>query len=165
LAQSIPLIDFAQVADFIIPRQELCDRLVTVCNNGYRVVGYPVCISNRTRYDRNEFLFNMAFILDESLEIGAYASVVKKLARVLRNLEEQGGFLIRDHDEHSALETATHDHNPNGADDASLFSPPRPSGGSKVYALCESVLEDLNKYGECMIPIGNWFFPAAIEAY
>jgi hypothetical protein len=27
--------------------------------------------------------------------------------------------------------------------------------GSKVYALCEMVLEDLNNYAECMIPIGE----------
>jgi hypothetical protein len=28
--------------------------------------------------------------------------------------------------------------------------------GSKVYALCEMVLEDLNNYAECMIPIGMY---------
>jgi nitrogen permease regulator 2-like protein len=27
---------------------------------------------------------------------------------------------------------------------------------SKVYALCEMILEDLNNYSECMIPIGEW---------
>jgi hypothetical protein len=29
-------------------------------------------------------------------------------------------------------------------------------GASKVYALCEMVLEDLNNYNECMIPIGKF---------
>jgi hypothetical protein len=27
--------------------------------------------------------------------------------------------------------------------------------GGKIYALCEMVLEDLNNYAECMIPIGT----------
>ena len=26
--------------------------------------------------------------------------------------------------------------------------------GKKVYALCEMIMEDLNNYCECMIPIG-----------
>ena len=29
-------------------------------------------------------------------------------------------------------------------------------GGSKVFALCEMLLEDLNNYAECMIPIGEF---------
>jgi hypothetical protein len=31
--------------------------------------------------------------------------------------------------------------------------------GKKVYALCEMIMEDLNNYCECMIPIGTGTLP------
>jgi len=37
--------------------------------------------------------------------------------------------------------------------DSSTYNEPGPRVGAKVYALCEMILEDLNNYGECMIPI------------
>jgi len=64
--------------------------------------------------------------------VNSYLSVVRKLARLMRGLEEQGEFLSKD------------------------LSPP---GTGKVYALCEMVLEDLNNYCECMIPIGTSLIP------
>ncbi|CCX05969.1 nitrogen permease regulator 2 [Pyronema domesticum] len=119
-----PLIDFDQVSSHIIPKQELCDRLVTICTNKYRILGYPVCIDDR-RYTRNEFIFNFAILLDESDEFSTYKSVVRKLAKLFKALEEQSGFL-------STEETR-----------------------AGVYALIEQVLEDLNNYSECLIPINE----------
>jgi hypothetical protein len=59
-----------------------------------------------------------------------YKSVVQKLAHLMHGLEEQNGFLSRD------------------------FSK---SGEGKIYSLCETLMEDLNNYSECMIPIGMEF--------
>jgi hypothetical protein len=53
--------------------------------------------------------------------------VVQKIADLMHGLEEQNGFLSRD------------------------FSR---SGEGKVHSLCEMLMEDLNNYCECMIPIG-----------
>jgi len=79
-------------------------------------------------------------VLDEDAQWNAFASMAKKLARLFRNLEEQNGFLSR--------EEQKYDDSPGGQ-----------TGGytarSKVYALCEMVMEDLNNYCECMIPIGR----------
>ena len=80
------------------------------------------------QYDRNEFIFNFCLVLAEDEDFISYKSVVQKLADLMRGLEEQSGFLSRDHSR---------------------------SGEGKVYSLCETLMEDLNNYCECMIPIGE----------
>ncbi|KAJ5466395.1 Nitrogen permease regulator 2 [Penicillium desertorum] len=99
--------------------------LLLLCTNGYRILGYPICMKS-VRYDRNEFIFNFCIVLAEEEDFSTYKSVVQKLADLMHGLEEQNGFLSRD------------------------FSK---SGEGKVYSLCEMLMEDLNNYCECMIPI------------
>lgn len=82
------------------------------------------------RYPRNEFIFNFCIVLAEEEDFSQYKSVVQKLADLMHALEEQSGFLSRD------------------------FSK---TGEGKVYSLCEMLMEDLNNYCECMIPIGRWW--------
>ncbi|KAJ6000527.1 Nitrogen permease regulator [Penicillium waksmanii] len=118
---------FSDVSFFVIPRQELCGNLLQVCTNGYRVLGYPICMKS-ARYDRNEFIFNFCIVLAEEDDFSTYRSVVQKLADLMHALEEQNGFLSRD------------------------FSK---SGEGKVHSLCEMLMEDLNNYCECMIPIDD----------
>ncbi|KAJ6125339.1 Nitrogen permease regulator 2 [Penicillium samsonianum] len=120
-----PFLTFSDVSFFVIPRQELCGNLLQVCTNGYRILGYPICMKS-VRYDRNEFIFNFCIVLAEEDDFTTYKSVVQKLADLMHGLEEQNGFLSRD------------------------FSK---SGEGKVYSLCEMLMEDLNNYCECMIPI------------
>ncbi|KAJ5586820.1 Nitrogen permease regulator [Penicillium hispanicum] len=125
-APSQPLfLTFSDISFFVIPRQELCGNLLQVCTNGYRILGYPICMKS-ARYDRNEFIFNFCLVLAEEEDFSTYKSVVQKLADLMHALEEQNGFLSRD------------------------FSK---SGEGKVHSLCEMLMEDLNNYCECMIPI------------
>ncbi|KAI2788914.1 Nitrogen permease regulator [Penicillium oxalicum] len=116
---------FSDISFFVIPRQELCGNLLQVCTNGYRILGYPICMKS-DRYARNEFIFNFCIVLAEEDDFSQYKSVVQKLADLMHALEEQSGFLSRD------------------------FSK---TGEGKVYSLCEMLMEDLNNYCECMIPI------------
>ncbi|KAI9682269.1 MAG: Nitrogen permease regulator 2 [Caeruleum heppii] len=139
-----PLLDFDSVSSFLIPRQEFCDRLVTICSNRYRILGYPVCITSR-RYDRNEFIFNFAIVLEEDKDMSSYMSVVRKLAGLFRSLEEQYEFLSRDGGNAVGTTTAA----------AGRSKGEKAAVSSKVFALCEIVLEDLNNYCECMIPIDD----------
>jgi len=90
-------------------------------------VSYPVCIKGE-HYPRNEFIFNFALVLSppDTVDVPSYKSVVTKLAHLMRGLEEQTRFL---------------------SDDTS------PPGAGKIYSLCENLIEDLNNYAECMIPI------------
>ncbi len=190
-----PLFDFSSVSDCIIPRQEFCDRLVTACVNHCRIIGYPICISNyEGKYNRNQFIFNFALVLDEDAEWGPYAGVVRKLARILKSLEEQAGFLSREEDlavdnspesvlradrVGSDASSGTVELNGDvsellldssvpptpamaavsspGRSSSSMKTIEKPAGvtGGKVYALCEMILEDLNAYCECMIPVGT----------
>ncbi|KAF2820583.1 nitrogen permease regulator 2 [Ophiobolus disseminans] len=144
--ESPPLFDFASTSqNFIIPNQQFCDRLLTFCVNHHRVIGYPVCIKGE-RYSRNEFIFNFAIVVGENeLDWACYGEVVRKLGRLLRGLEEQDGFLSRE-------EEGVWEGDNEGED--GVFGEEGGSGG-KMYALCEMVLEDLNNYAECMIPIDD----------
>lgn len=171
-----PLFDFSSVSDLIIPRQEFCDRLVTICTNHYRIIGHPVCIEH-SRYDRNQFIFNLSLVLDEDADFSGHKSVVKKLAGLLRNLEEQNGFLSKDEvelrlsaktrtnlrSESPALQRAADDDQDTGGLDGSASMSNSielvgdASQATKMYALCEMILEDLNNYCECMIPIGMFW--------
>ncbi|KAM5456825.1 Nitrogen permease regulator 2 [Microsporum audouinii] len=120
-----PLFSFSDVSFFVIPRQELCGNLIHVCTGGHRILGSPVCMKS-PRYDRNEFIFNFCIVLNEEDEWGTYKTVVQKLAHLLCGLEEQSGFLSKDTSK---------------------------DGEGKIYSLCETLMEDLNNYYECMIPI------------
>lgn len=185
-----PLFDFSSISDYLIPREEFCNRLITICVNHYRILGYPVSLKSNgnRRYDRNRFIFNLALVLDEGIaDISGYASVMRKLARMFRNLEEQSGFLseeegadvfdggvssplgaaegaelVREDTDEQELESISAldiDSDSETNVEASTSSVAAPSMGSKVYALCEMILEDLNNYCECMIPIGTSIGP------
>lgn len=120
-------VHFPDISFFVIPRQELCGNLIQVCKEGYRILSYPVCIKS-PYYDRNEFIFNFCLILAEDEPFSSYKSVVQKLANLMRGLEEQSRFLSADSS--------------------------RPNTG-KIYSLCEILMEDLNNYCECMVPIDS----------
>jgi hypothetical protein len=148
-ALSTPLFPFKSVTQFLIPTQQFCDRLLTFCVNHHRVIGYPVCV-REGKYSRNEFIFNFAIVIGENEgDWACYGEVVRKLGRLLRGLEEQGGFLSKEEegvwDDEASAGAGTDD----GVGGFGV------GDGSKVYALCEMVLEDLNNYAECMIPIGK----------
>jgi hypothetical protein len=137
------------VTTYLIPTQQFCDRLLTFCTNHYRVIGYPVCI-REGKYSRNEFIFNFALVVEDAVaDWVAYGEVVRKLGRLLRGLEEQGGFVSGEEEGMGVWEDEG-GLGIRGTDEEGMLG-----GGSKVYALCEMVLEDLNNYAECMIPIGT----------
>ena len=145
-----PLFPFTSITQYLIPTQQFCDRLLTFCVNHHRVIGYPVCI-REGKYSRNEFIFNFAIVIGENeTDWACYGEVVRKLGKLLRGLEEQGGFLSGEEeglwdDEGVGL----------GLGDSVSTGGFGTSEESKVHALCEMVMEDLNNYAECMIPIGE----------
>lgn len=107
------------------------------------------------KYFRNEFIFNFALVVEESLEDWvAYGEVARKLGRLLRGLEEQGGFLGSD-EENMDVWGDDGLYGLNASSESYGAASYGIGAGSKVHALCEMVLEDLNNYAECMIPIGT----------
>lgn len=83
------LIDFEAISEYIIPKKPLYKRLVTICTNGYKVMGCPVVLHDHEKYQhlRNEFRFNLCFVFEQDAETSSYESVVRKLSRVFEGLE------------------------------------------------------------------------------
>ncbi|KIW69231.1 hypothetical protein PV04_05120 [Phialophora macrospora] len=134
ISSTTPLLSFSTISRFLIPRQSLCGNLIslsppplTPSTPPTLVLSYPICLTS-SQYPRNEFIFNFALVLGEpsTIDVPSYKSVVKKLAHLMRSLEEQSRFLSEDN---------------------------APPNSGKIYSLCEMLMEDLNNYCECMIPI------------
>ena len=110
------------VSEYVIPKRQLCDRIISVCNSGYRIIGYPIHMEG-AHYERNAFIFNCCVVFNESDDVSAYKPVVYRLAQVLKSMEE--------------LKRSLSTEGERGV----------------VLHVIEQVLEDLNNYCECMIPI------------
>jgi hypothetical protein len=87
-----PLIPFDLLTDFLIPKQTLCDRLVSVVYGNYRILSYPVLIT-AGRYDRNEYIFTLSIVVHVNVEFSCYPGMVTKIAKVFRAMEEQCGWI------------------------------------------------------------------------
>ena len=84
---SSSLFDFGSFSESIIPKKDLCNKLISFCTpSGYRIVGYPVHIPNQ-KYERNFLIYNLAFVFQEAGEIGSYIPVVERLALTFKQLE------------------------------------------------------------------------------
>ncbi|AEO53272.1 hypothetical protein MYCTH_2294369 [Thermothelomyces thermophilus ATCC 42464] len=125
-----PLFDYSVLQEYIIPRQAFCNRYITVADpeGKYFVLGFPVSIPS-PRYDRNEFIFNFGLVVDHDVDQVPYERVVRRLAVTFAEMEKQSGFLSQDADASGTR---------------------RPIG-----SLLEIIKEDLNNYGECMIPVDD----------
>lgn len=100
-----PLFDFRSLSEYIIPKAALCGRLVscTVASHGtkasqvashdsasrknLKILSHPMILYDQSKYPRNSFLFNLAFVFDGRADIRPYEPVVRKCARELRDLE------------------------------------------------------------------------------
>ena len=51
----------AYVSHFIIPKQELASRTMTVNVHGLKIIGYPITLEDKG-YRRNQFMFNVCFV-------------------------------------------------------------------------------------------------------
>ncbi|OAQ68378.1 tumor suppressor candidate 4 [Pochonia chlamydosporia 170] len=127
-----PLIDFDVLQEYIIPRQAFCNRYVTINSpdGKYTVLGYPVVIAH-AKYLRNEFIFNFGILIEADVDQTPYEGVVRYLAATFAEMEKQNEYLslgegdgLKDHEARRPIES-----------------------------LLEIVKEDLNNYGECMIPV------------
>lgn len=130
------LLDFDHLQPYIIPRKPFCNRLVTATDASARhvVVSHPVLISDE-KYPRNEFMFNFGVVVEEGIDRGTFERVVRRLAVTFQEMEVQDGYLSGQEGE--AGEGVGRE------------------GRRGVDGLLEIVREDLNNYGECMIPVGE----------
>lgn len=78
------------------------------------------------KYPRNALIFNCCFVFERDADTRSFDAVVEKVARVFRAVELESEFI----------------------------SKPRPE--ISVQNILEELIEDLNKYRECRIPIGGY---------
>lgn len=90
---------------------------------------------------RNEFIFNFGLLVDADIDQVPYERVVRRLAATFSEMEKQNEYLSQSEGK------------PEGAveDDGGQL------GRRPIESLLEIVKEDLNNYGECMIPVGKSF--------
>ncbi|OAA48522.1 Nitrogen permease regulator 2 [Metarhizium rileyi] len=127
-----PLVDFDVLQEYIIPRQAFCNRYVTINSpdGKHTVLGYPVVIAH-TKYLRNEFIFNFGILIEADVDQTPYEGVVRYLAATFAEMEKQNEYLSLGEGD--------------GLKDHGARRP--------IESLLEIVKEDLNNYGECMIPV------------
>ncbi|KAI7832399.1 nitrogen permease regulator 2-domain-containing protein [Gamsiella multidivaricata] len=94
LSKSSPLVDFDSISEYLIPKVELCSKLVTISTPTCKVIGFPVNLEHK-KFQRNALMFNLAFVFDKDAETSSYEPVVRKMARVLKALEKESEFLSR----------------------------------------------------------------------
>ncbi|KAK0731351.1 nitrogen permease regulator 2 [Lasiosphaeris hirsuta] len=152
------LFDFNVLQEYIIPRKAFCNRYITVNDpeGKYSVLGFPVSIPN-PRYDRNEFIFNFGIVIECGRDGGydgnpsndidqvPYERVVRRLAVTFAEMEKQSGYLSQDHDRHPPVD----EQQERGGRVIGSYRR-RP-----IESLLEIIKEDLNNYGECMIPVDD----------
>ena len=136
-----PLLDFDIIQEYIIPRKAFFNRFSTVNSpdDKYSVLGFPVSIPNE-RYHRNEFLFNFGVVIESDADQIPYERLVRRLAVTFAEMERQNGYLSTDGTAKAAEEG---------------LLPIELGGRRPIESLLEIIKEDLNNYGECMIPIGK----------
>lgn len=115
-------------------------------DNKYLVLGFPVSIPD-PRYHRNEFIFNFGLVVDHNVDQVPYERVVRRLAITFAEMEKQSGYLSQD--QTKAQGECTWGERMDNIGDGDFFLTRRP-----IESLLEIIKEDLNNYGECMIPVG-----------
>ncbi|KAF9374983.1 Nitrogen permease regulator 2 [Podila verticillata] len=94
LSKTSPLVDFDSISEYLIPKVELCSKLVTISTPTCKIIGFPINLEHK-KFQRNALMFNLAFVFDKDAEISSYEPVVRKMARVLKALEKESEFLSR----------------------------------------------------------------------
>ncbi|XP_078488340.1 GATOR1 complex protein NPRL2-like [Ciona intestinalis] len=74
------------VINYVIPKPDLQDKLITVNAVGKKVIGCPVCIDD-PKYPRNQYMFNFGLVLDNVHKSSPCIPLIKKLSSYMTELE------------------------------------------------------------------------------
>lgn len=150
------LFNMDTIKNYIIPKPQLCNKLISIKIGGFKVLGYPVNIENE-QYARNAFTFNFCFVFPYDGDVGPYEPAVSRMGKMFQALEEQSYILSRldklgsfFKDRSIRLEAMIS----NG-----LFTPgfkrTRKMSLSSIESLIQQIYQDLNNYSECCIPLDS----------
>jgi len=78
------LFEFESISQYVIPKDQLCGRLVRCNTPSHRIIGFPVKLTGpRYRGYRNSFRYNVCFVFDRTADLSCYEPIVRKIGRVL----------------------------------------------------------------------------------
>lgn len=86
---------FDSISDYLIPKIDCCGKLLTVTALGVTVIGHPSQLQG-PQYARNNFFFNVGFLISDEMSPTVYEPLVSKLAYYLTSLEMESSFLSKD---------------------------------------------------------------------
>ncbi|CUM67733.1 uncharacterized protein PRCAT00005438001 [Priceomyces carsonii] len=159
------LFNFDTVKNYIIPKPQLCNKLISFKIEKYRVLGYPVNIEN-SDYSRNSFNFNFCFVFPYDSDTTPYESAIERMGKMFRVLEEQNFILSKLERDHSFFKRKENspmvknnlfeisfndDHMMNTP---GLYRTQRITLTS-IESLIHQIFQDLNNYSECCIPLDS----------
>ncbi|CAR27055.1 hypothetical protein ZYGR_0I03280 [Zygosaccharomyces rouxii] len=167
-------INFDAIKNYIIPKPQLCHKLLTLKYKGYRIVCYPVTV-NSPYYARNFFSFNFVFVFPYDCETSSYEPAIARLGKMFRVLEEQNQILSKAENDPIYFDFKLADNTTE--QDGKLNAEKSFKGLTKsqgmalakyneimkdleseksdfsVQDLVMRIFQDLNNYSECLIPI------------
>lgn len=89
------LFNFDTVKNYVIPKPQLCNQLLSFKINNFKVIGYPVNMVN-DHYARNSFNFNFCFVFNYELgDVSPYEPAIKRMGQMFQVLEEQNQILSK----------------------------------------------------------------------
>lgn len=176
------LFNFDTVKNYVIPKPQLCNQLLSFKINNYKVIGYPVNMVN-DHYARNSFNFNFCFVFNYELgDVSPYEPAIKRMGQMFQVLEEQNFILSKLDKENSFykdmrnnasdLDTTTlkideydlelyanRGQSSMVENDASVNAPGHSKTKkitlSSIESLIQQIYQDLNNYSECCIPLDS----------
>lgn len=86
--------DFKKISDFIIPKTELCEKIISLKLGNSYLLGFPVYLTNKN-YERIRFQFNVGMIIPGAAyanNFHSYDLLVKKIAKTFENIEVDNNF-------------------------------------------------------------------------
>lgn len=161
-------INFDTIKNYIIPKPQLCHKLLTLKYKNYRIASYPVTV-NSPIYARNFFSFNFVFVFQYDCETSPYEPAIARLGKMFKVLEEQNLILSK-----AEKDPVFYQHGPEGVpQDVKAKSEKGTLNVSRTQSnvrdehteSCDNefsledlvlrVYQDLNNYSECLIPIDD----------
>ncbi|QLQ82211.1 hypothetical protein HG537_0G04660 [Torulaspora globosa] len=154
-------INFDTIKNYIIPKPQLCHKLLTLKYKNYRIASYPVTV-NSPIYARNFFSFNFVFVFQYDCETSPYEPAIARLGKMFKVLEEQNLILSKAEKDpvfyQNNPEGVTQDGKSNSEKAVKVAWSEYEQGAEGSFSLQDLVLrvyQDLNNYSECLIPIDD----------
>lgn len=146
------LFNFNTIKNYVIPKPQLCNKLISFKVGKYKVIGYPVNVQNDS-YLRNTFKFNLCFVFPYNSETISYELTIKRIGKMFKVLEEQNFLLSRLNAE--MFIKSEKFQQINMINEIPGFKNFKQISLSSIESLINQIYQDLNNYSECCIPLDS----------